>query len=474
MYTKKERIAIARIVSDMIKADNIIEESEIEMLRELKAKYAIDNDTLKDAHRISFSEAVGHLSDLSDEEKLEFFGVIRKIANSDGACVPREALLLLALRYALGIKRKEHSRELYIEPNCQAKLLSCPTGDNTINNQYVIYIEGDYNDEVNRSIKESLEVNVLDLRQLGFDFVYIPSLIKEFSSMNGEYVKDVIQYMAPELDEKTISTVYDRLLHMDTVKFCNYVLADKLHVEAVKKSNPALLVNIGTSYVPYCSLSGDVNCYTEFLCIPVDGDFRACVRDFIKSYKKLVSYYTAGTQVPENDANKFKYFGFYKAMFDFLVKAEPKEYDICVLKNAKEFVFLRRDTPGSNKLTLVLKPQEAAIYKLILHCKIHHPKGGLPTAYTASSAEEIKRLYQKIYGKGGDLPYPLAPVKSCIEKKIRDQLSTVANVEDYIPRINGDVYTVSVRPDHILLTETGQLGDRKDWGGAKAPQSPWS
>jgi hypothetical protein len=41
MYTNKQRIAIARIVSDMIKADNIIEESEIQMLNRFKELYQI-------------------------------------------------------------------------------------------------------------------------------------------------------------------------------------------------------------------------------------------------------------------------------------------------------------------------------------------------------------------------------------------------------------------------------------------------
>jgi hypothetical protein len=36
MYTTKERIAIARIVSDMIKADNIIDESGFGMLNRFK------------------------------------------------------------------------------------------------------------------------------------------------------------------------------------------------------------------------------------------------------------------------------------------------------------------------------------------------------------------------------------------------------------------------------------------------------
>ena len=39
--TKEQRIAIARVVSDMIKADNIIEESEINDMKEIMSYYSI-------------------------------------------------------------------------------------------------------------------------------------------------------------------------------------------------------------------------------------------------------------------------------------------------------------------------------------------------------------------------------------------------------------------------------------------------
>ena len=62
MYTTKERIAIARIVSDMIKADNIIEESEIEMLNKLKKDYNLDSRTLSEARHIRFSTLIKHIN----------------------------------------------------------------------------------------------------------------------------------------------------------------------------------------------------------------------------------------------------------------------------------------------------------------------------------------------------------------------------------------------------------------------------
>ena len=432
MYTTKERIAIARIVSDMIKADNIIEEAEIEMLNKFKNDYNIDSRILNEAQHIMFSQAVSNLISLKDQKKIEIFKTIKDISMSDGACVQREALLLLALKYVWGIERDPQNPKNYIINNKRnAQIISCPTGDTSISSQYIIYIEGKYNETENQNIQKNFELNVLSLRQWGFDFIYIPSLIENFRMMNAEYVKDVIGYMAPELTKETISVVYERLLRMDTVTFCNYVLAEKLNVNEVKNSEPSLFINIGTSVVPYCNVSGPVECYTEFLCIPLDNNITLQIKEFLKAYKKLVSYLSVSNQSLQCDETaRFKYFGFYKAMFDFLVKAEPKASDIVMHPYNNLFEF-----PQITIEDLVLSPQEAALYKLILECTYNHPLGGLPTYYTEYQTQ-VDKLYSKIYHKNkAVLPDNLAPIRSRIESKMRKHLDGLANIEDFIPKM---------------------------------------
>ena len=99
--TKEQRTAIARIISDMIKADNIIEESEIRDMKKLMSEYSISHKEMSDARKIRFSDAVNSLKELSMKERKVFFDNIYDIALSDNICVPREALLLIALQYCL-------------------------------------------------------------------------------------------------------------------------------------------------------------------------------------------------------------------------------------------------------------------------------------------------------------------------------------------------------------------------------------
>ena len=99
--TKEQRTAMARIISDMIKADNIIEESEIKDMKKLMSEYAITHQEMSDARKIRFTDAVNILKELSLKERQAFFDHIYSIALSDNICVPREALLLIALQYCL-------------------------------------------------------------------------------------------------------------------------------------------------------------------------------------------------------------------------------------------------------------------------------------------------------------------------------------------------------------------------------------
>ena len=72
--TKEQRTALARIISDMIKADNIIEETEIRDMKKLMSEYSISHQEMSDARKIRFSDAVNTLKELSIRERKAFFG----------------------------------------------------------------------------------------------------------------------------------------------------------------------------------------------------------------------------------------------------------------------------------------------------------------------------------------------------------------------------------------------------------------
>ena len=400
--TREQRTAMARIISDMIKADNIIEESEIRDMKLLMSKYSLNHQDMSDARKIRFSDAVNAMKVLSSKERKVFFDDIYSIALSDNVCVPREALLLIALQYCLIENDRKTDNG---KPIPKPYLISCPTGEASFNDQYMVYLESDYDEEHNAELMQHFRLLVTITRLCGFNFIYIPKMVEEFRAMNEQYVKDVISYMAPNLEGSFIQQVYDRLCHLTTVDFFRNVLYERLQVKALHDTPPSLLINIGTSVVPYCSAGGSVQYYTEFLCIPISSSILTLVDDILGFYQSKVSIRQS---ITINDSKgQFKYFGFYKALFDFLVAPPPIAPDLIFLgqdirTNRYQVAFKFED---GNEKKICLTPREFDIYFQVALRSYKGRTKGLPISCDKNIRPTIAHIKSKISEEIPDLTY---------------------------------------------------------------------
>lgn len=400
--TKEQRIAIARVISDMIKADSMIEESEIRDMKKLMSEYSIAHQEMSDARKIRFSDAVNILKELSTKERKTFFEHIYSIALSDNICVPREALLLIALQYCLiGSDKKTEGNTPLIKPY----LISCPTGEASFNDQYMVYLESSYDKVRNEELKQHFRLLVTITRLCGFNFIYIPKMVEEFCGMNEQYVKDVISYMAPNIEETFIHQVYDRLCDMTTVDFYHNVLYERLQVKALHNTPPSLLINIGTSVVPYCSAGGSIQYYTEFLCIPISSSILNLVDDILGFYQRKVSIRQSITI--SDSKGQFKYFGFYKALFDFLLAPPPVAPDLVFLgqdmKTGRYQVAFKFNEGNEKKI--IFTPREYDIYFQVALKTYKSRTKGLPVTYDKHIKPTIAHLKSKISSDIPDLTY---------------------------------------------------------------------
>ncbi len=420
--TKEQRIAISRVISDMIKADNIIEETEIQAMKQLMSDYSLTHQDMEAARNIKFSDAIPVLKELSQKERKEFVNRIYGIAQSDNVCVPREALLLIALKYCLLDDEKKSSERPY--------LVSCATGEATLNDQYMVYIESSYDKEMNDQLEQYFRLLVTLSRLSGFNFIYIPKMVQEFQNMRKEYVLDVISYMAPNLDQKFIRGVYDRLCNMTTVEFFRSVLYERLQVQTPHNITPSLLINIGTSVVPYCSAAGPVQYYTEFLCIPITTDILSLVEGLLGYYQSRVSIRQTITYGNAN--GQFKYFGFYKALFDFLIAPPPV---------APKLVFLGQNMKtGKHQVAFVFNDEFEKVIEL-----------------TPKEYETYLAIARKSYSKKPGLPIGMdrgiKSVISHIKSKITNGVPDLTFADQYKPERCGNSYIIRLEKSKVFVRQ---------------------
>jgi hypothetical protein len=411
----------------MIKADNIIEETEIQDMKRLMVDYSLTHQDMEAARNIKFSDAVPVLRELPQKDRKEFMKRIYGIAQSDKVCVPREALLLIALRYCLLEDNKKDSEGSTLP---KPYLVSCATGEATLNDQYMVYIESSYDKEMNEQLERNFRLLVTLSRLSGFNFIYIPKMVSEFQNMRKEYVLDVISYMAPNLEQKFINSVYERLCKMTTVEFFRNVLYERLQVQTPHNIAPSLLINIGTSVVPYCSAAGPVQYYTEFLCIPITTDILTLVEGLLGYYQSRVSIRQT---ISYGGSGQFKYFGFYKALFDFLIAPPPVAPNLVFLgqniKNGRYQIAFQFD--GGYEKTIDLTPKEYDVFLTIAKRSYSKKPIGLPVGVDKGVKSVISHIKNKISHGVPDLTY----------------------AEQYKPQRNGNKYIIRLDSSKVFIRQ---------------------
>lgn len=446
--THQDRVAIARVLSDVVRADNIIDESETNLLATFfdeSSKYKLTYDILKESRSQRFSDAVRQLCYLSHEERQALYRNIVDLALVDGICDPHEAALITAIKYVWeidGLFSDNHT-----------KLLACQSDNIRENTRFVIYVERDRNEDANAEIISNINLISLMLKQWGFHFIYIPRIAERIREMSQDYVVSVLKYIAPDLTDHQIREVYDRACSLTTSEFLCRVLINRLKMDDIDGSIPTLLINIGTSAVPYYSRNANVDYYTEFLAFPVNRSIVSTIEDFTRQYGSFV---TVGA-LPDNrnqmlrGENNFQYFGFYKAILDFLVKAENTVGQIVLCKRTSQIY-----VPIIHK-EVSLSPQECAVYHLIVEMSL--TGCGLPSCYTnKKEMAAIYHRYKELYGirstKNQDFPSSLPPIVSRINKKLKSELAALENLEQIMPVNEDGYYRIKLTSELVKLAET--------------------
>lgn len=446
-----QKIAIARLISDLIKSDDVICKEEIALYNHIICSFEISQDELHEAQFISQAEALGYIRHMPSAEQKKIFSVLKKAAYSDNTCVAREALLLLTLELTLNDTQGKYN------------LLSSQVRGSRNYEKYVMYIESDYMPAINEEILRQYDTIANLLHLWKFEFIYIPKLTHSFCEMDRTYLCDIIRYMNPRLSPEMLNNLYDRLTNFTTENFTREYLANVSHCNHFYDIEPSLLINVGTSNVPASNPIQQDTYFMNFLTIRLD-DEPDCVlnevRRFIDQYESLIT--EPEYQLPKRGKGLFRYHGFYKQLFDFLARQHTNGQENSIVIDLLARRIWMRGVEVQMSATYL------ATYVFLLHQSLCTHYGGLVKAgqHHPLSEKDVTRLgktYHAICNLFRDTP--IADARSYLEDvpnirgyiaRLRTMIEHVVDNEDidyYYPKDSSDksMYRIAINPSYVRL-----------------------
>lgn len=445
MPTRSEKIAIARIFADLIKADRIVDTAEMSYWRKVCEKYDIDKQIRVEARGVSFADAINRICNSGTSGlKEDLLGDCRAMTVSDGFCAHSEALLMIAL-----------STMLEFSPAFSGEIYSIPRANFDIDIATALYIESEFYDEENQEIEDHYRSIFKEFQLAGFHFVYIPKIIDHYRHTDPLLFKDILSFLAPNMSDERVEDAYNALMSMTTGRFTQDLLVNRLGVTELRGTMPSLLIKIGNSFV------GEDR-YANYLKIDVEEDISGTVRAFVDRFTDMLSSDIFVVSTSEERDNQFHFHGFYKQLLDiFLVR-----------KNIRSRVVVDMDRgdvcfPDIDSVATGLHRRERALYALFLCQGREGLNFGRPS--TAAEMERYNRRMKKIQARykviyelfGGldtapDLSQPeiRRPIVSRLRRAING-MDGLYNPADY--NIAGDrdgLFSVNVEPELIFVKES--------------------
>lgn len=442
---RAHKVAIARIFADLVKADRIIDSGEMNCWFSICKKYAINKEIEIEALNITLADALNSIC-LSGVQGLreDLLGDCRAMALSDGFCAHSEAIVLLAITLML-----ESSNSQRIET------ISIPRADFNIDLSTVLYIESEFDPEINDVISRNYRTIYKELQLAGFHFVYLPKIIEHYQNTDKNLFRNILSFLAPYLSDLGLDGIYNALMSMTTSRFCKDLLCNKLGLSDLRNTYPALLIKIGSSFV------ADTQ-YANYLKIEVDRDILSIVQSLIDKFCDLLSSDVYIVNASEENNTQFHFHGFYKQLLDIFLIRKNIQSTVLIDPYKEEISFPEIDTKATG-----LHRREKALYALMLcfgneGLNFNMPKDADEMKRYINRMEKIQSKYQKIYSMFGgemesapDLSIPeiRRPIISCLRRSLA-KLSSLYNPEDYsITKDKNNIISVHVDPELVFVKQ---------------------
>lgn len=456
---QSEKASIFRIVTDLIKADSIIDTREIEKLDSIRERFAIKKEDEMLGFSYTFANAIRVLLESPKSLQCELAAIFNELAMSDNFCAREEALLLLTLRLCMSLD---------IKLDCKA--VSIETSSVNIDPTQILYVESDFDNDVNWEINEKFREIVAEVRLAGFDLVYLPKIAEHYRAISNTDFLKIAGFLYPNVSYERLKTVVQHMHNLSTSEFCKDQLAGKLGVREFSVVNPSLMIKIGDSFV------GDKN-IANFLLVELDKDVISSIRYILDLFSEY--YHTSRLNYLREEKGRYIFTGFYKQIFDIYMVRKGIKSPVVIDVYRGHIRFSEADLKIEK-----LHRREKALYALFM---LESASGGVnfskPTTpnelarYTRRMTA-VQEKYRLIYKKFGGEPQKAPdiskseirlPMIALIRKQLKALGDVLFHVDDYMIQRNmfGN-YCINISPSlccycGVNANDIYRLSDSEEW-----------
>lgn len=445
---REHKIAIARLFSDLIDADHIIDLGEMNCWERVKQHYGIDSRIATESMSISLAQAVNTLGrDASLELRQGVLDDCKRMTVADGFCSLPECLIMNMLHVMLG--------DGWVPESTMVSVPRSPMFD--IAPGTAIYVESRYDKATNLAIQQNFRSIFQEFQLAGMHFIYIPQVIYHYQQTDPELMRRIISFVAPRLTPETVEWVRKSLLAMTTATFCRDLLCNKMGLVNLRTVPPMLLIKVGNGLV------GDVP-VANHLCMPVGPDILTVVQSQLDHMSSMMRGDLAVVRTSRERNAQFHHGGFYKPLMDLFLAPTDIRSHVVLDPYRSEVSF-----PEVQQTLMGLSRREKALYVLLL-CQgerglnFNAPRNVQELARHEQLMRRIQTRYALIYGKfGGDRnsvpdlgqPEIRRPIFSRLKTALK-QIKGLYNAQDYnLCKDDGGTFSVPLETELVKWVEMG-------------------
>ena len=300
-FKENAKTAIAKVLSDLIQSDGIVNQGEIRYLHQAFKSLRIEDSHLKKSVGMTLAEAVAVLKACGSAEKQAIQRHIERLSGADGDVSPNETLLIAALTLAIGTYESE---------TLHAELISIPrlafdTHDT------VMYVESAFDVKTNRTIAKEYPKLCQLLEQRGKKLFYLPVFMKAIKGKTRT-LKQTLRYLEPLLTDEQLQLIEQDLKDVDTPMLSKEIFLNYLNSRGFYLEHPSFLFKIENQKADPCQ---------DFLLLQIDPSSPlATLKAFFELNDRLLD-------LPQGEPveDEMEYTGLHKIVIDTLLKYHSAE-----------------------------------------------------------------------------------------------------------------------------------------------------